>query len=67
MNKEVRLVLLNGCWTDAHVVLELFKKSINAAYDAEGITGKEYLIMKDFGKELMNMFGEKEAAHEDRD
>ena len=64
MNKEIKLIMLNGAWTDAHVVLELFKTSIIAAYDAEAITGKEYLIMKDFGKELMNMFGEEEADYE---
>lgn len=67
MNKEVKLIMVNGSWVDVHEVLKLFKKSINAAYHVDSITGKEYLIMKDFGKELMNMFGEEGDKYEDCD
>lgn len=67
MNKEVRLVLLNGCWVDAHEALKLLKRSIDAAYHVDAITGKEYLILKDLGAELINMFGHEEEDYENCD
>lgn len=55
MNKEV---LMNGVWLDVDYILKLLKKTINAAYDTGGITGKEYLIMEDFRKDAVDRFGE---------
>lgn len=66
MNKEVRLILMNDTWIDIDQVLKLLKKTINGAYDAGAITGKEYLIMEDFRKDAVERFGEVED-YEDRD
>lgn len=67
MNKEVRLIMITDSWVDVDYILKLLKKTINAAYDACGITGKEYLIMEDFRKDAVDRFGDKEEDNEDCD
>lgn len=60
MNKEVRLVQMNGVWLDIDQVLKLLKKCIDVAYDTRVINTKEYLIMYDFKEDMVNRFGEEE-------
>lgn len=59
MNKEVRLVLMNGTWLDIDQMLKLLTKCVNAAYDTKAINTKEYLMMEDFREEMISRFGEK--------
>lgn len=67
MNKEVKLIMVNGRWADAHKVLKIFKRSIDAAYHVDAITGKEYSIMKDLGAELIDIFVGEEDDYENCD
>ena len=67
MSKEVKPIMLNGCWADVHEVLKLLKRSIDAAYHVDAITGKEYLMMKDLVAELINMFVGEEVDYENCD
>lgn len=67
MNKEVRLVLMNGVWLDIDQALKLLTKCINAAYDTKTINTKEYLIMYDFKEDMISRFGDKEEDDEDCD
>lgn len=60
MDKEVRLVLMNGVWLDIDQVLKLLTKCINAAYDTKVINTKEYLTMYDFKEGMISRFGEEE-------
>ena len=67
MNKEVKLIMINGRWANAHEVLKVLKRSIDAAYHVDAITGKEYSIMKDLGAELIDMFVGEEDGYENCD
>lgn len=67
MNKEVRLVQMNGVWLDMDQVLKLLKKCIDVAYDKRVINTKEYLIMYDFKQDMISRFGDKEEDDEDCD
>ena len=67
MNKEVRLVLMNGVWLDIDQVMKLLKKCIDAAYDTKVINTKEYLIMYDFKEDMISRFGDEEEDDEDCD
>lgn len=64
MNKEVRLVLMNGTWLDIDQVLKLLTKCVNAAYDTGAITTKEYFIMQDFKWDMINRLGDEEVDYE---
>lgn len=67
MNKEVRLVLMNGVWIDIDQVLKLLTKCINAAYDTKIINTKEYLTMYDFKEGMISRFRDKEEDDENCD
>lgn len=67
MNKEVRLVLLNGTWLDIDEMLKLLTKCINAAYDTKAINTKEYLMMEDFREDMISRFGDEEVDYENCD
>ena len=67
MNKEVKLVWMNGAWLDIDHVLKLLTKCINAAYDTRAINTKDYLIMEDFRDDMISRFGDEEADYEDCD
>lgn len=67
MNKEVRLVLMNGVWLDIDQVLKLLTRCINAAYDTKTINTKEYLTMYDFKEDMISRFGDEEVDYENCD
>lgn len=67
MNKEVRLVQMNGVWLDMDQVLKLLKKCIDVAYDKRVINTKEYLIMYDFKQDMISRFGDEEEDDENCD
>ena len=67
MNKEVRLVQMNGVWIDIDQVLKLLTKCMAAAYDTKAINTKEYLIMYDFKEDMISRFRDKEEDDEDCD
>ena len=67
MNKEVRLIMLNGTWLDIDEVLKLLTKCINAAYDTKAINTKEYLMMEDFREDMISRFGDEEVDYENCD
>lgn len=64
MNKEVRLVLMNGVWLDIDQMLKLLTKCVNAAYDNKAINTKEYLMMEDFREDMISRFGDEEVDYE---
>ena len=64
MNKEVRLVLMNGTWLDIDQMLKLLTKCVNAAYDTKAINTKEYLMMEDFREDMISRFGDEEVDYE---
>lgn len=67
MNKEVRLVLMNGVWIDIDQMLKLLTKCVNAAYDTRAINTKEYLMMEDFREDMISRFGDEEVDYENYD
>ena len=67
MNKEVRLVQMNGVWLDIDQVMKLLKKCIDAAYDTKVINTKEYLMMEDFREDMISRFGDEEVDYENCD
>lgn len=67
MNKEVRLVLMNGTWLDIDQMLKLLTKCVNAAYDTKAINTKEYLMMEDFREDMISRFGDEEVDYENCD
>ena len=67
MNKGLRLIMMNGVWIDIDQMLKLLTKTIDGAYNANALTGKEYLIMKDFREDMISRFGDKEVDYEDCD
>lgn len=67
MNKEVRLVLMNGAWIDIDQMLKLLTKCVNAAYDTKVINTKEYLMMEDFREDMISRFGDEEVDYENCD
>lgn len=67
MNKEVRLILMNGVWLDIDHVLKLLTKCINAAYDTKAISVKDYLIMEDFREDMIDRFGDEGVDYENCD
>lgn len=67
MNKEVRLVLMNGTWLDIDQMLKLLTKCVNAAYDTKTINTKEYLMMEDFREDMISRFGDEEVDYENCD
>ncbi len=67
MNKEVRLVLMNGTWLDIDQMLKLLTRCMNAAYHVEAINTKEYLMMEDFREEMISRLGDEEVDYENCD
>lgn len=67
MNKEVRLVLMNGVWLDIDQMLKLLTKCVNAAYDNKAINTNEYLMMEDFREDMISRFGDEEVDYENCD
>lgn len=63
MNKEVRLVLMNGTWLDIDKMLKLLTKCIDAAYHVDAINAKEYLMMDEFRQEMISRFGDEEVDY----
>ena len=64
MNKEVRLILMNGTWLDIDQMLKLLTKCVNVAYDNKAINTKEYLMMEDFREDMISRFGDEEVDYE---
>lgn len=64
MNKEVRLIMMNGTWLDIDQMLKLLTKCVNAAYDTKAINTKEYLMMEDFREDMISRFGDEEVDYE---
>ena len=67
MNKDVRLIMMNGTWLDIDQMLKLLTKCVNAAYDTKAINTKEYLMMEDFREDMISRFGGEEVDYENCD
>ena len=67
MNKEVRLVLMNGVWIDVDQMLKLLTRCVNAAYDTKAMNTKEDLMMEDFREDMISRFGDEEVDYENCD